>query len=159
MTMTRQPPFRPGEAVVLRLEEAPWFVPATFVAEVRPPGDSARVVYRVRRLDSGGLVQDLPLYVHRDGSVLQDWMNAQEDRRSAGAIFRAQIRASGLGEGAFGHERYLHPETTSAAGRALPGYAAWAAAVARTMAAAALVLAVHPDPEGIGTDQTFERNS
>ena len=146
----RQVLFRPGERVLLRLETAPWFAPAEFVGEVHPSGDPRSVMYRVRRLPGGELVQDVPAFVHRDGPEVRTWQAALEHLAAAEKPFYAQRRRAHLSEPAVGPDGYALESSVGAAGRGLPGYPAWLIALTAVTTAYRFALAVHPDPEGAG---------
>ena len=85
----RQPPFRPGEPVMLELDEAPWFTEAEFLEYQRDPFGTSRPAARVLDQRDGRQHVIDPLSIQRDGPIYRVWRDAHLAWVGALDIFEA----------------------------------------------------------------------
>lgn len=141
----RQSAFRPGEPVMLRLTEAPWFSTATFLGYEPDPFDPDRLMYAVRDERTGQTSLVPAFFVHRDGPEFQAWLGVALALQAIETTLRAEGRAFGIDEAEVAGDRSTLL-TRKMIRQALPSYPSYTAARDALSPVAARLFALHPQP-------------
>lgn len=138
--MNRQPAFTPGDPVMLRISEEPWFVSAIFVGYESDPFDPDRLVYLVKTAGQEEAIVP-PLFVHRDGPEFRDWLAAALALHATETALKAETDS-------FGRERDVVSDGSRQPSRtvreAMPTYPSYVAARDALKPIAARLFALHP---------------